>query len=395
MTMKKPYDEFEVSDYLKDRSFLFWRFFITDESDSFWNDFADRYPGQIDNLKKAINITDSTSLKSVDLTAQEQDDIEDIYLRTKEMYRSRKQKVRHLAYYFSAAACLAIICTISVLFPFQSKLKSELVAEVFADSMFKGIQLVFGPKDIVSFEKNADIIINKDGKIQVAVNYDTTSFVKEARNGQPIKLIVPEGKQSSLLLSDGTRIWVNAGSAVSFPSAFQGNRRKISLEEGEVYLEVTPDKKKPFVVNTSFGEVKVLGTCFNISDYSTDKVKSVVLAEGLVEVKMAESKGLILKPNQMLSIASETYDVKQVDINDHIRWKDGVIQFSNEKLETLMLKLSRYYGVDFVCEESLKQKTCTGKMVLFDSMTDVLNTLSDIFHIQYRIVDNKVELFNN
>lgn len=394
--MEKPYDEFEVGDYLKDKDFLIWRFFKTEESEAFWNGFTERYPGQRENLKKAIHITDSTSVKSVDLTAREQDEIEDIYFRTRELYKRRKQKVRHLSFCLSAAACLALICMIAGLFPFQHKLKDEIVAEVVSDSMLKGIQLIFGPKDIVCFEKNTDIIINEDGRIQVAVNMsDTTSFVKEVKNGQPVKLIVPEGKQSSLVLSDGTRIWVNAGSAVSFPSAFTGKTRKISLEEGEVYLEVTHDKKKPFMVNTSFGEVKVLGTRFNISDYRTDEVKSVVLAEGLVEVKMAESKGLILKPNQMLSIASETYDIKQVDIYDHICWKDGVIQFSNETLETLMSKLSRYYGVEFVSDELLKQKKCTGKMVLFDSMTDVLNTLSDIFHIQYRIVDNKVELFNN
>jgi transmembrane sensor len=394
--MDKPYENFEVRDYLRDKSFLLWRLFKSDESEVFWNSFIDKYPEQNDNLAEAVRILDSLSLSSAAISAQEQEEIDDIYFKTREMYMHRRRNIRHLALYISAAACIAVICAISVLYPLRRESVNEFVAEIVPDSAIKGIQLVFGTKDIVSFENNTNIIINEDGRIQVAMNkHDTTSLMKEAVNRQQVRLIVPEGRRSSLKLSDGTRIWVNSGSSIMFPTAFSGNKRHISLIEGEAYLEVAPDKKKPFIVNTSFGEVKVLGTRFNISDYSVDEVKSVVLAEGLVEVKMAESKGLILKPNQMLSVTSDTYDIKQVDTYDHICWKDGLIQFSNEKLETLMLKLSRYYGVEITCEESLKQKACTGKMLLFDNVTDVLNTLSDIFHIQYKIENDKVELFNN
>jgi transmembrane sensor len=394
--MEKPYEEFEVRDYLKDKSFLLWRLFNNEESDSFWSRFTENYPGQGENVEEAMRVVDSLLLDSPAISAQDQEDLDDIFFRTKEMHIRRRSKTRRLYFHLSAAACIAIICALTIFYPFTRKSTNELVAEAVCDSASKGIQLVFGPKDIVSFKNNTNIIINKDGRIQVTVNkHDTTSFMKETVNRQQVRLIVPEGRQSSLILSDGTKIWINAGSSVLFPAVFSGNKRHISLIEGEAYLEVTHDKKKPFIVNTSFGEVKVLGTRFNISDYKADAVKSVVLAEGLVEVKMAESKGLLLKPNQMLSVTSDTYDIKQVDTYDHICWKDGLIQFSNESLESLMSKLSRYYGVEFSCEEALKQKACTGKLVLFDNVTDVLETLSDIFHIQYRIENNKVELFNN
>jgi len=394
--MENPYEEFEVRDYLRDKSFLLWRLFKDDESETFWNSFTEKYPGQKENLERAIYIVDSLSLSGAPISALEQEEIDEIFFRTKKMYMHRRNNIRHLATYISAAACIAIICAITVFYPLHRESANEFIAEAVSDSVPKGIQLVFGAKDIISFENNTNIIINKNGRIQVAVNqHDTTSLMKEAVNNKEVRLIVPKGRQSSLMLSDGTRIWINAGSSVMFPIAFTGNKRHISLIEGEAYLEVTPDKKKPFIVNTSFGDVKVLGTRFNISDYSTDEVKSVVLAEGLVEVKMDASKGLILKPNQMLSVASDTYEIKQVDTYNHICWKDGLIQFSNEKLEILMLKLSRYYGVEFTCEESLKQKACTGKLVLFNNVTDVLKTLSDIFHIQYRIENNKIELFNN
>jgi transmembrane sensor len=394
--MEKPYEEFEVRDYLRDKSFLLWRLFKDDESEASWNSFTEKYSGQKENLEKAIRIIDSLSLSSAAISTQEQEEIDEIFFKTKERYMHRSRNTRHLAFYISAAACIAIICAITIFFPLSHKSANEFIAETVSDSASKGIQLIFGVKDVVSFKNNTSIIINKDGRIQVAVNqHDTTSLMKEAVNRQQVRLIVPEGRQSSLMLSDGTRIWINAGSSIMFSTVFSGNKRYISLVEGEAYLEVAHDKKRPFIVNTSFGEVKVLGTRFNISDYRTDEIKSVVLAEGLVEVKMAASKGLILKPNQMLSVTSDTYDIKQVDTYDHICWKDGLIQFSNETLETLMLKLSRYYGVEFTCEDSLKQKACTGKLVLFDNVTDVLKTLSDIFHIQYRIENDKVELFNN
>jgi transmembrane sensor len=394
--MEKPYEDFEVKDYLRDKSFLLWRLFRDDESEILWNSFTEKYPGQKENLEKAIRIIDSLSLSSAAISAQEQEEIDDIFFRTKEMLMRRRRNTRRMVRYISAAACIAVICTLTVIYPFSRKSTTDFITEAASDSAPKGIQLVFGPKDIVSFENNTNIMISKDGRIKVATNqHDTTSLVKEASNRQQLRLIVPEGRKSSLVLSDGTRIWINAGSSVMFPTVFSGNKRRISLVEGEAYLEVTHDKTKPFIVNTSFGEVKVLGTRFNISDYRTDEVKSVVLAEGLVEVKMTESKGLILKPNQMLSVNADTYDIKQVDTYDHICWKDGLIQFSNEPLEVLMAKLSRYYGVEFTCDESLKHKACTGKLVLFDNVTDVLKTLSDIFHIQYKMENNKVELFNN
>ncbi|MGV8138498.1 MAG: FecR family protein [Mangrovibacterium sp.] len=185
---------------------------------------------------------------------------------------------------------------------------------------------------------------------------------------------------------------MNSGSRITFPSAFTAGIREIVLEEGEIYLEVAKDDTKPFQVRTSFGAVKVLGTRFNVMAYQADAVKSVVLAEGSVEVDFGLPGSLKLRPDEMLSITDETYRVDPVTAYNYTCWKDGIMKFTDEKLENVLLRLSRHYGVEFSCDEKLRAKACTGKMVLFDDIDHVLTTLSDIFPIQVQKSENQIQI---
>lgn len=132
----------------------------------------------------------------------------------------------------------------------------------------------------IELDNNAQIVYSATGQVQVNSNKLVEDDIKEEYN----QIIVPKGKRSQIVLADNSKIWINSGSKVIYPRAFEGKYREIYVE-GEVYLNVTHDTSKPFIVNTSGFEVRVLGTSFNISAYKNQEKAAVVLVEGSVNVK--------------------------------------------------------------------------------------------------------------
>lgn len=395
--MKRSYDEYEVNDFLRDDDFLLWRLCPTNESEAFWDQFMKEYPHQERNLARAIQILTSVKIEEPELSADEMKELDDIYLQTRHLALRHTRRRRHL-YYTAAAACFAALCTLTFLYKdFRpASTGKEQVSTAYSnnlDSAANNIRLIMGKENKLLSSKNPEIVLNNRGSIQVTE--EETNLISHSdltEKEQVNSLIVPKGRRSSLKFADGTKIWVNSGSRIKFPSAFTEGIREIVLEEGEIYLEVAKDDAKPFRVRTSFGAVKVLGTRFNVMAYEADAVKSVVLAEGTVEVDFGLPGSLKLRPDEMLSITGETYRVDPVTAYHYTCWKDGIMQFTDEKLENVLLRLSRHYGVEFSCDEKLRAKACTGKMVLFDDIDHVLTTLSDIFPIRVQKNENQIQI---
>ena len=165
---------------------------------------------------------------------------------------------------------------------------------------------------------------------KVAPNADDTS--KLVYN----TLDVPYGKKFQVILSDGTEIYLNSGSSLTYPVAFHDKGPRNVVLKGEAYFSVTSDSLRPFSVSTNFLNAKVLGTQFNVSSYSDDDHINVVLVEGSLSVSknnIADPSALILKPNQL---AAYSYNNKalfkeNVDVSSHIAWKDGILLPNNQK----------------------------------------------------------------
>ena len=149
-----------------------------------------------------------------------------------------------------------------------------------------------------------------------------------------------------MALSDGTNIWVSANSRVVYPEMFEDDKREIFVE-GEVYLEVSPDKKRPFIVKTNQLDVNVLGTSFNVSAYEDAKDITVVLLEGKVGIYTQETSRM-MKPGDKIEYNKNTHQLvaTQVHPNDYIEWTKGNIYFEKESLENIMKTLSRIYDVE-------------------------------------------------
>ena len=206
------------------------------------------------------------------------------------------------------------------------------------------------------------------------------------------QLTVPRSKRSQLTLSDGTQIWVNSGSKLIYPEVFAKEKREIYVE-GEVYLEVSKDPVRPFIVKTREMDISVLGTCFDVSAYD-GRDQFVVLAEGKVSIETVGQKTIVIEPGQKLSY-NGSVSVEQVDVYDYIAWKDGFYIIHNESIADILLKVSQYYGVGLNVDLSnLKNKTFSGMLVFNDDVNQVIRTLNEVLEpvASFSLIDNNLTI---
>ena len=197
----------------------------------------------------------------------------------------------------------------------------------------------------------------------------------------------PNGGQYMVILSDGTKVWLNAGSTLRYPVVFGSNIRKVELT-GEAYFEVAKNVTKPFQVVSKFQSIEVLGTHFNVNDYDNDHLVSTILLEGSIEMKGVAGKiSRIIKPGQQANLSKDYTNqfitVKQIDVEEAIAWKNGYFFFNDEPLESILRKISRWYDVEIVYSEDFNTKlTFSGTLSKYDKVSKVLRKLelSDAVH---------------
>lgn len=243
---------------------------------------------------------------------------------------------------------------------------------------------------------SSNIVYNKDGTANIHAQKGETEAIDKLQLNQ---LAVPYGKTASLTLSDGTKMWVNSGSRVIYPSVFAKDKREIYVS-GEVYLDVAKNADHPFIVKTNHINVNVLGTKFNVSAYDNDAAQSVVLVSGSVGVKSQELKGNYnILPNQMFSYqtTSKEVNIQKVDINNYISWIQGYLLLNSENLDSVLQKLERHYNLSFSYDQNqLKNIRVSGKLDLHRGIESVLEYISITASIKYNIDGKniKIELKN-
>jgi len=174
----------------------------------------------------------------------------------------------------------------------------------------------------------------------------------------------PRGsKVISLILADGSKIWLNAGSTLKYPTAFAGNERKVEVT-GEAYFEVAhvsslggrPGTAMPFIVTKGETSVRVLGTHFNVSAYDDEKSLDVTLLEGSVKVSNGD-ENVLIAPGQQAALQDSRLTIhNNVDIEEVMAWKNGLFSYKGADVETIMRQVSRWYNVDVVFEEPVTEK---------------------------------------
>lgn len=187
------------------------------------------------------------------------------------------------------------------------------------------------------------------------------------------RLEVPQGTDYRLVLSDGSKVWLNARSRLTYPEVF-GEIREIKLE-GEAYFEVAHDEKRPFIVHTDNLSVKVLGTEFNINARRSERVQTV-LVKGRVEVENAGKQKVILHPGELAESGNSRMEVSKVNVRKYTAWREGMFYFEETTLEEIMQELSDWYYVQTIfTNPTSRTRKFSGILKRNDSLEKVLKKI--------------------
>ncbi|WPU95643.1 FecR domain-containing protein [Mucilaginibacter sabulilitoris] len=207
------------------------------------------------------------------------------------------------------------------------------------------------------------------------------------------RIATPAGGIWQLRLPDGTQVWLNNSSSLTYPNTFEGQKQRTVKLEGEAYFEVSKDKAHPFVVKSAGQEVKVLGTHFNIKAFKEDQSTRTTLLEGRVVVSSERSpltKQLI--PGEQALLSKGQMIVSAVSTEQVTAWKNGYFRFENTPVEQVMRELSRWYGIDVRYEGPLSHERLTGRISRSKNISKVLMALAATQTVHFRVEGRRVTI---
>ena len=322
------------------------------------------------------------------------EEVDRIWEQIKKETALRKKMKRQRIFYIStyAAAAIAILVTIgvSIFGKYQSGNDYDWLEKyaMIADSAttiksINDIKLKLSNGKEVFIQPNSTIAYTS--KNTLMVNTDTVYYDQGLSKGKDVdQIITPSGKQTQVVLADGTRLWVNANTRVIYPHKFKNNLREIFVD-GEIYIEVAHNDKVPFSVKTKDFNVEVLGTKFNVFSYQEEDLSSVVLVEGSVKVENKSLNNTVLTPGQLINIKDGNLGKPvKVNVNKYISWIDNLLIYKEEPLEKVLPRLEHYYGKKFVITNDIKDIRISGKLELKERLDKVLHTLSFSFPVTFK-----------
>ncbi|RIH63914.1 DUF4974 domain-containing protein [Mariniphaga sediminis] len=206
------------------------------------------------------------------------------------------------------------------------------------------------------------------------------------------EIIVPGGEKSQVILSDGSRVFLNANTHFKYPSSFNRKEREVVLS-GEAFFEIEKDASKPFVVETPGFDVRVTGTSFNLSAYTDDNINSITLHSGSVAIEK-NGREYKISPGEKYVLNKKTnrYKIIQTDLANSSLWKDGVSVVENLDLREIQKILERRFNVKIeIADEQLKDIRYTGHFKPHETLDEILALIRDASPIKFNVEFNKTK----
>ena len=329
---------------------------------------------------------------------------EDVHIReeqAKKIIFSSLKKKRNLTPYYGVAASIAVLLIVTLFFFIRED--KQVVSEKLVVSEIKPIQskamLVLSTGEQIQLTKSTQKIQEQDGSVLkidsvMGVQYEALST---QRVEKPIynKIVVPRGGEYFVTLSEGTKVWLDADSELEYPVFFSGDFREVKLK-GNAYFCVTKNNDKPFVVCAGEFSLKVYGTEFNVNAYDLQNIETV-LVNGSIGFKANESTPeRMMEPNELAVSDSRTgqSEIHQVDIYPYIAWKNQNIVFVNERLESIMEKMARWYDVSVEFQdESIRNLHFTGDIKRHANFSIILKALTSSVNVNYKLEGRELILY--
>lgn len=252
-------------------------------------------------------------------------------------------------------------------------------------TLSNGQQIVLTGAQNGQLSVQGNTVITKAADGEVVYNPGTAANSEILYN----TMSTPRGGQYHLTLSDGSNVWLNAASSIKYPVNFTGPDRAVQVT-GEVYLEVAQNAAKPFRVTSAGQTITVLGTRFNVNTYPDEPAVKTTLLEGSVRVQ-AGPENVVIKPGQQTVLSQNGLSIVPADVEDATAWKNGLFRFSDESLESIMRKVSRWYDVDIeYTDDDVKGLPLTGVITHFSNVSKVLRMLELTNQVHFQIQGKKI-----
>lgn len=251
-------------------------------------------------------------------------------------------------------------------------------------------------REIALIHGKSALEYSNDGKLKV--NNEVVDMPEDNQNAVMNTLIVPYGNSTTVNLSDGTKVWLNAGSRLVYPSKFVDKNREVFIV-GEAFFQVSKDEAHPFIVKTPDLNIRVLGTQFNISAYSDDNIIQTVLTEGSLEIGKTNpglfEQSTLIKPGQLATLnkTNKETNVYDVDVEYYTGWKQGYLSFQNSDLSRIIKKLERYYNIHFKYENPMDGSIkLSGKLDISKDKEQALELITSITKLNFEKITEKTYL---
>lgn len=332
------------------------------------------------------------------------EDLAEVRTRLVKSFRKEGKRFRYPA--IAAAAAVLVIMSIGAYFHFKYRASGETpkankllanAADIAPGRNIAILQLGDGSEIALDDQSNGAIAkagsntIYKNAKGQLTY-VATESKEEEAENSVSNTLRTPRGGQFQLTLPDGSKVWLNAASQLTYKISKTSHERLVELK-GEAYFEVATDANRPFKVFSKGQVVEVLGTHFNVCSYDDDPNVKTTLAEGAVKiVETDRHRNVVLEPGQQATLDSgNRLSVAQVDVSDAIAWKNGKLNFNQSDIYAVARQLSRWYNVDVVFKGKAANIHLSGEVYRNTNASKVLEILS-FYNLNCKIeTDNGVK----
>lgn len=296
----------------------------------------------------------------------------------------KRRTLRRIAQW-AAAACVIFAMGAGAFLWLQAE--EEVPVTVSTNTKSYQAVLILGDGERVTLNDSTRQFITEKAGTRISTEGNTVRYEaqEESETTEMHTLLIPRGGEFHMELADGTQVWLNSESKLTYPARFTGGTREVAME-GEVCFQVAKNEAQPFIVRTGGMAVKVLGTVFNVDAYPDNGRIATTLVEGKVEIQAGDEKQTLLPDQQAVLEKGKGIEVKKVYAEDYISWIGGVFHFTEASLEEIMQKLSRWYNFEFFfANADVKDAHFTLNIRRYENVSDILSKIEKTGRAHFNI----------
>ena len=296
----------------------------------------------------------------------------------------KRRTLRRIAQW-AAAACVIFAMGAGAFLWMQAE--EEVPVTVSTNTKSYQAVLILGDGERVTLNDSTRQFITEKAGTRISTEGNTVRYEaqEESETTEMHTLLIPRGGEFHMELADGTQVWLNSESKLTYPARFTGRTREVAME-GEVCFQVAKNEAQPFIVRTGGMAVKVLGTVFNVDAYPDNGRIATTLVEGKVEIQAEDEKQTLLPDQQAVLEKGKGIEVKKVYAEDYISWIGGVFHFTEASLEEIMQKLSRWYNFEFFfANADVKDAHFTLNIRRYENVSDILSKIEKTGRAHFNI----------